>query len=139
MSNLNQGRAQPGRPVRTVQHKKRGGCWLWLACGCLAVVLAIVVCGVGGFVAYKSGAVSLDTVLNLIDEEDNGVAVVCHNRTEADMRDFLRHPAIMVGSDGTAISTAMTGSSSTGGHCGMPSRLAVRTARRDGPSGTSAR
>ena len=69
MSNLNPGRAQPGRPAQTVQQgrlKKRGGCWLWLACGCLAVVLAIVVCGVGGFVAYKSGAVSLDTVLNLV-------------------------------------------------------------------------
>jgi len=56
----------------------------------------------------------LDTFLNLIDEEDNGVAVVCHNRTEADMRDFLRHPAIMVGSDGTAISPT--------GHHGRPQR-----------------
>ncbi len=45
----------------------------------------------------------LDTFLALIDEEDNRVTVVCHNRTEADMQAFLRHPSIMIGSDGTAI------------------------------------
>lgn len=64
MSNLNQ-RIAPPRPVQRGV-KKRGGCWLWLACGCLAIILAIVVCGVGGFIAYQSGAISLDTVLNLV-------------------------------------------------------------------------
>jgi N-acyl-D-aspartate/D-glutamate deacylase len=64
--------------------------------------------------AASRGEDPLDTFLNLIDEEDNGVAVVCHNRTEADMRQFLSHPAIMVGSDGTAISPA--------GHHGRPQR-----------------
>ena len=46
----------------------------------------------------------LDTFLNLIDEESNGVAVVVFNRREPDMRAFLVHEAAMVGSDGTAIS-----------------------------------
>jgi N-acyl-D-aspartate/D-glutamate deacylase len=48
----------------------------------------------------------LDTFLNLIDEESNGVAVVVFNRREPDMRAFLVHEAAMVGSDGTAISPA---------------------------------
>lgn len=69
MNNLNQGRPQPGRPVQTVQPgrvKKRGGCWLWLGCGCLAVLLGIALLGVGGFVAYQSGAISLETFLDLV-------------------------------------------------------------------------
>ncbi len=54
--------------------------------------------------AVLRGEDPLDTFLNLMDEEDNGVGVVAHNRTEGDMREFLAHPAIMVGSDGNAIS-----------------------------------
>ena len=37
---------------------------------------------------------------------------------------------LAVASDGTAISTAMTGSSSTGEHCGRPSLMAMRPAWR---------
>ncbi|MBA3234705.1 MAG: D-aminoacylase [Chloroflexi bacterium] len=54
--------------------------------------------------AGMRGEDPLDTFLGLIDEEDNRVTVVCHNRTESDMQAFLRHPMIMIGSDGTAIS-----------------------------------
>ncbi len=69
MSNVNQRIVQPGRPVQSVQYRpnKRGrGCWLWLACGCLAVILGIVLLGVGGFIAYQSGAISLETVLDIV-------------------------------------------------------------------------
>ncbi len=54
--------------------------------------------------AVIRGEDPLDTFLALIDEEDNSVAVVAHNRFEDDMRAFLAHDAAMVGSDGTAIS-----------------------------------
>lgn len=54
--------------------------------------------------ARDRGEDPLDTFLNLIDEEDNGAGIVAHNRTDPDMRAFLAHPAIMVGSDGNAIS-----------------------------------
>ena len=64
--------------------------------------------------AAVRGEDPLDTFLNLIDEEDNRIAVVGHNRTESDVREFLRHPAIMVGSDGSAISPT--------GHHGRPQR-----------------
>jgi N-acyl-D-amino-acid deacylase len=53
--------------------------------------------------AEERGEDPLDTFLNLIDEEDNGAGIVAHNRTDPDMRAFLSHPAIMVGSDGNAI------------------------------------
>ena len=55
-------------------------------------------------VAQARGADPLDTFLDLIDEEDNAVIVVAHNRSEGDMRTFLAHEASMVGSDGSAIS-----------------------------------
>ena len=45
-----------------------------------------------------------DTLLALIDEEDNQVGVVHHNRVESDMRLFMTHPDAMIGSDGRAIS-----------------------------------
>lgn len=43
-------------------------------------------------------------LLTLIDEEDNHVRGVMHNRTEEDVRFFLRHSSTMIGSDGRAIS-----------------------------------
>ena len=55
-------------------------------------------------IAELRGADPMDTLLDLIDEEDNHVGVVAHNRTEADMRVFLAHPQSMIGSDGMAIS-----------------------------------
>jgi len=45
-----------------------------------------------------------ETMLALIDEEDNNVGVVIHNRKEIDVRFFLSHPQAMIGSDGNAIS-----------------------------------
>lgn len=45
-----------------------------------------------------------EAMLTLIDEEDNNVGVVIHNRKEIDVRFFLGHPAAMIGSDGNAIS-----------------------------------
>ena len=57
-----------------------------------------------GKVAELRAADPGDTLLDLIDEEDNHVGVVAHNRTEADMRVFLAHPQSMIGSDGKAIS-----------------------------------
>ena len=46
----------------------------------------------------------LETYLALIDEEDNQVGAVFHNRVESDVRFFLSHPLAMIGSDGIAIS-----------------------------------
>ena len=54
--------------------------------------------------AVDRGEDPLDTFLNLISEEDNAAGIVAHNRTDPDMRAFLAHPAVMVGSDGNAIS-----------------------------------
>jgi N-acyl-D-aspartate/D-glutamate deacylase len=45
-----------------------------------------------------------EVLLALIDEEENQVAAVMHNRQEQDMRFFLRQPQAMIGSDGRAIS-----------------------------------
>ncbi len=45
-----------------------------------------------------------DSLLALIDEEDNYVNAVMHNRIESDVRFFLSHPQAMFGSDGRAIS-----------------------------------
>ena len=45
-----------------------------------------------------------ETMLALINEEDNDVGVVAHNRVESDVRFFIGHPQAMIGSDGTAIS-----------------------------------
>ena len=45
-----------------------------------------------------------ETYLALIDEEDNHIGAVVHNRVESDVRYFLSHPLAMIGSDGNAIS-----------------------------------
>ena len=57
-----------------------------------------------GQVAERRKADPYDTMLDLIDEEDNQVGIVMHNRTESDIRFFLGHEAAMIGSDGNAIS-----------------------------------
>ena len=54
--------------------------------------------------AVVRGEEPLDTMLSLIDEEDNYVGIVMHNRVEGDVRYFLGHPLAMIGSDGIAIS-----------------------------------
>jgi N-acyl-D-aspartate/D-glutamate deacylase len=45
----------------------------------------------------------VEVMLTLIDEEDNHVNAVMHNRVEEDVRFFMRHPLAMIGSDGRAI------------------------------------
>lgn len=45
-----------------------------------------------------------ETYLSLIDEEDNQVGAVVHNRVESDVSYFLSHDLAMIGSDGNAIS-----------------------------------
>ena len=40
----------------------------------------------------------------LIEEEEDGVMAVVHNRVESDIRFFMGHPQAMIGSDGNAIS-----------------------------------
>ncbi len=57
-----------------------------------------------GEVAEQRRADPYDTMLDLIDEEDNRVSIVMHNRTESDVRFFLGHEAAMIGSDGNAVS-----------------------------------
>jgi N-acyl-D-aspartate/D-glutamate deacylase len=54
--------------------------------------------------AAVRGEEPVETLLALIDEEDNHVTAVMHNRTEADMRTFLAHPLSAIGSDGRAVS-----------------------------------
>ena len=44
-----------------------------------------------------------EAFLDLIDEEENGVGAVLHNRVEGDVRFFLSHPQAMIGSDGNAM------------------------------------
>ena len=43
-------------------------------------------------------------MLALIDEENNNVGIVAHDRVESDVRFFLGHPQAMIGADGQAIS-----------------------------------
>ena len=57
-----------------------------------------------GDVASDRGMSGEETMLALIDEEDNNVGVVAHNRVESDVRFFMAHPQAMIGSDGNAIS-----------------------------------
>ncbi len=85
----------------------RGLPWVWES---------IVISDIGsarnrGYVGRSLAAVAAErrveparAALELIDEEDNLVGVVAHNRLESDMRFFLRHEASMIGSDGDAIS-----------------------------------
>ena len=54
-------------------------------------------------IAAGRGSEPAETFLDLIDEEDNRVGAVIHNRTEVDVRFFLGHPLAMIGSDGNAI------------------------------------
>ena len=55
-------------------------------------------------IAAERGQDPHETYLALIDEEDNHVGAVVHNRVESDIRFFLSHPLAMIGSDGNAIS-----------------------------------
>ena len=55
-------------------------------------------------IAVERGQDPHETFLDLIEEEDNHVGAVVHNRVESDVRFFLTHPLAMIGSDGNAIS-----------------------------------
>jgi len=55
-------------------------------------------------IAEMRGLEPADALLTLVDEEDNYVAAVMHNRIEDDMRSFMTQPMAMIGSDGRAIS-----------------------------------
>ena len=55
-------------------------------------------------IAAERGEDPLETYLALMDEEDNQVGCVAHNRVESDVRYFLTHALAMIGSDGNAIS-----------------------------------
>ena len=55
-------------------------------------------------IAAERGQDPHETFLDLIEEEDNHVGAVVHNRVESDVRFFLTHPLAMIGSDGNAIS-----------------------------------
>ena len=55
-------------------------------------------------VAEGRNSTGVETMLDLIDEEDNNVGVVMHNRVEGDVRFFLGHPLAMIGSDGSSVS-----------------------------------
>jgi hypothetical protein len=60
---------QPYAPVPPAYYpppKKSGGCGRWIACGCITVIVLIVLGGVGGYLAYQSGMLSMATVLNLL-------------------------------------------------------------------------
>ena len=45
-----------------------------------------------------------EATLQLIEEEDDAVMAVVHNRVESDIRFFMGHPQAMIGSDGNAVS-----------------------------------
>ena len=55
-------------------------------------------------VAAERNRSGVETMFDLIDEEDNRVGVVAHNRVEGDVRFFLGHPLAMIGSDGSSVS-----------------------------------
>lgn len=44
------------------------------------------------------------TMLALIDEENNNVGIVMHNRVEGDVKFFISHRLAMIGSDGSSVS-----------------------------------
>ena len=55
-------------------------------------------------VAEMRGVEPAEATLQLIEEEEDGVMAVVHNRVESDIRFFMGHPQAMIGSDGNAIS-----------------------------------
>lgn len=55
-------------------------------------------------IAKDRKADPIETYLDLVDEEDNKIGAVFHNRVESDVVYFLTHELAMIGSDGNAIS-----------------------------------
>ena len=57
-------------------------------------------------IAEMRGVDGIEAMLMLIDEEDNEVAEIMHNRVEGDVRFFMAYDHAMIGSDGQAIARA---------------------------------
>ena len=55
-------------------------------------------------IARDRKADPMETYLDLVDEEDNKIGAVFHNRVESDVVYFLTHELAMIGSDGNAVS-----------------------------------
>lgn len=54
-------------------------------------------------IAEMRGVDGIEAMLMLIDEEDNQVSEIMHNRVEGDVRYFMEYEHAMIGSDGNAI------------------------------------
>jgi N-acyl-D-amino-acid deacylase len=57
-------------------------------------------------IAEERGVDGIEVMLMLIDEEDNEISKVVHNRVEWDVRFFMEYEHAMIGSDGNAIEHA---------------------------------
>lgn len=57
-------------------------------------------------IAEMRGVDGIEAMLMLIDEEDNQVSEIMHNRVEGDIRYFMDYEHAMIGSDGNAIERA---------------------------------
>jgi N-acyl-D-amino-acid deacylase len=57
-------------------------------------------------IAEERGVDGIEVMLMLIDEEDNEISKVVHNRVEGDVRFFMEYEHAMIGSDGNAIEHA---------------------------------
>ena len=55
-------------------------------------------------VAEDRGVEPAEAALQLIEEEEDAVMAVVHNRVESDIRFFMGYPQAMIGSDGNAVS-----------------------------------
>ena len=55
-------------------------------------------------IAEARGVEPAEAALQLIEEEEDAVMAVVHNRVESDIRFFMGHPQAMIGSDGNAVS-----------------------------------
>jgi N-acyl-D-amino-acid deacylase len=51
-------------------------------------------------IAHKKGTNPLDTVFNLLLEEEGVVGIILHMMWEEDMKNVMKHPVSMVGTDG---------------------------------------
>jgi hypothetical protein len=57
----------PEQPPYSAPAKKSvGGCWLWLLGGCLVMIVGCVVLAGGGFLLYRSGLITVNSMLNLV-------------------------------------------------------------------------
>ncbi|MDP6821873.1 MAG: D-aminoacylase [Dehalococcoidia bacterium] len=63
-------------------------------------------------IAEMRGVDGIEAMLMLIDEEDNEISEIMHNRVEGDIRFFMAYENAMIGSDGNAIDHAGTWESS---------------------------